>query len=63
MKDLQTMKAISLGLIGYRLDETTTGFIPYDTGLVLKNITTPEQLDNYLSATPRGKILMFKKVF
>jgi hypothetical protein len=62
-KDLQTMRAISPELIGYHLDETTMGFIPYDTGFVPQNITTPEELNRYLSITPRGKILMFERVF
>jgi hypothetical protein len=62
-KDLQTMRVISPELIGYRLDETTMGLILYDTGFVPKNITTPEELDLYLSTTPRGKLLMFEKSF
>ena len=62
-RDLQTMKAISPELIGYRLDETTMGFIPYDTGFVPKNITTPEELDRYIATTPRGKLLMFERIF
>jgi len=62
-RDLQTMKAISPELIGYRLDETTMGIIPYDTGFVPKNITTPEALDRYLVTTPRGKLIMFERIF
>jgi len=62
-RDLQTMKAISPELIGYRLDETTMGIIPYDTGFVPKNITTPEALDRYLVTTPRGKLIMFERNF
>jgi hypothetical protein len=62
-RDLQTMKAISPELIGYCLDETTMGMIPYYTGFVPKNITTSEELDRYIVTTPRGKLLMFKRIF
>jgi len=61
--DLQTMKAISPELIGYCLDETTMAIIPYDTGFVPKNITTPEELDRYIVTTPRGKLIMFERIF
>ena len=62
-RDLQTMKAISPELIGYCLDETTMGFIPYDTGFVPQNITTTEELDRYIVTTPRGKLLILERSF
>jgi len=62
-RDLQTMKATFPELIGYRLDETTMGVIPYDTGFVPKNIATSEELDRYIVTTPRGKLLVFEAVF
>ena len=62
-RDLQTMKAISPELIGYCLDETTMGMIPYDTGFVPKNITTTEELDRYIVTTPRGKLLILERIF
>jgi len=62
-RDLQAMRAFPPELIGYRLDQTTMGFIPYETGLVPRNITTPEKLNHSLQETPVGKVLMFEKVF
>jgi 4-amino-4-deoxy-L-arabinose transferase-like glycosyltransferase len=62
-RDLMTMGVCTPELVGYRLDETTEGFIPYDTGVVLRNIIDPEELNRCILETPRGKLLMFEKLF
>jgi hypothetical protein len=62
-KDLQTMSGISPEFMGYCLNETTMGVISFDTGFMPENITTPEELNLYLSTTHQGKLLMFEKDF
>jgi len=68
MKDLRPFvaglvekKAFEPDLIGYRLDETTVGLIPYHTGRIIDNIENRGLLKAYFEEHPDANLLVFER--
>ncbi|HOX37008.1 MAG TPA: glycosyltransferase family 39 protein [Candidatus Brocadiia bacterium] len=53
--------AVSRPLIGFKLDETTMGAIPYDTGAVAKNTNDAAELQRLIEDNPGGHLLLIKR--
>jgi 4-amino-4-deoxy-L-arabinose transferase-like glycosyltransferase len=48
-------------LVGYRLDETTMGMIPFYSGRTIENIEGRIPLREWLAANPEGHVLVFER--
>jgi len=59
--ELSQTGALSAGLIGYNLDETTLSVIPFDTNVVPKNTDDPAALRRLMLKNPSGKLLVLER--
>jgi hypothetical protein len=59
--DLVTLGAASPSLVGYHMDEVTQGIIPFDTGMMPRNLADPAELRRHILANPSGKLLTLER--
>jgi 4-amino-4-deoxy-L-arabinose transferase-like glycosyltransferase len=58
--DLATLDALPPRLVGYKLHEEMRGALPFYTGLIVRNLQSPEEVSRYVQENPSGLLLLGK---
>jgi 4-amino-4-deoxy-L-arabinose transferase-like glycosyltransferase len=59
--DLAALGGLPPRLVGYKLHEEMRGALPFYTGLIVRNLQSPEEVSRYVQENPNGLLLVGKK--